>query len=115
MKNILYSFIGTLTFLMVSCSKTKVTPTKINPGDSTGGNPNPTVSAYLTNAKATHSYITNFYLTPSGGYRVNTTTNTNGAFEWYNASQLYADAEMVSLGDATYLPYMNNTFNWLNH
>lgn len=115
MKNNLCCGIAVI-MLLASCGKSNVNP------DSGGGNNNPgnppptqpTESVYLTNAKATHSYILSGYATPYGSYRVNTTTNTNGAFEWYVASQLYADAAMVQNGDATYKPYMKNTLQWLN-
>jgi uncharacterized protein YyaL (SSP411 family) len=116
MKNVVYGCIAALAILTASCSKSKVTP---SPTDTTstggGGGTTPPISAYLTNAKATHAFIVSNYLTSYGSYRVNTTDNTSGAFEWYNASQLYADAEMVALGDATYTQYMNNTFSWLNN
>jgi uncharacterized protein YyaL (SSP411 family) len=113
MKNFVYGSVAALIMLAASCSKSGVSPQKTNtdPVDTT--KPPPPISLYLTNARATHGYIINNYLTSYGSYRVNTTTNTNGAFEWYNASQLYADAEMLSLGDASYLQYMNNTFTWL--
>ena len=113
MKNIItYGCIAAVVVLTASCSKTSVTPQKTQPIDTT--KTPPAVSAFLTDAEATHTFIVNNYLTSYGSYRVNTTTNTNGTFEWYNASQLYADAEMVGLGKATYLPLMNNTFTWLN-
>lgn len=105
-----------LVFLL-SCSKSHVTPppVKTDTTGNSGGNTPPGTSAYLTNAKNTHNFIASYYLTGYGSYRVNTTTNTTGAFEWYNASQLYADAAMVAAGDASYLPYMSNTFQWLQN
>lgn len=112
MKNFVYSGMAVLVIFAASCSKSNVTPQKINPIDTT--KTPPPVSVYLTNAEATHTFVINNYLTPYGSYRVNTTTNTNTAFEWYNASQLYADAEMLGLGNASYLPLMNKTFAWLN-
>src|SRR5205823_8056308 len=111
--------IAALTLVLASCGKSKVTPDNgSNPGNTggTGGGTaggTTTESVYLTNAKATHAFITSGYATSYGSYRVNTTTNTNGAFEWYVASQLYADAAMVSQGDASYQASMNNTFSWL--
>jgi uncharacterized protein YyaL (SSP411 family) len=112
MKNLIYSGMVALIILTASCSKSKDTP-----APPTGGGTPPVtiVSAYLTNAKATHDFVTANYLTAYGSYRVNTTTNVNSAFEWYNASQLYADAAMVGLGDATYIAGMNKTFTWLNN
>ncbi|WP_461450400.1 glycoside hydrolase family 76 protein [Mucilaginibacter sp.] len=111
MKNFVYGSMAALIILAASCSKSSVNPPKNPPVDTTK-TVTPT-SLYLTNARSTHGYIANNYLTSYGSYRVNTTTNTGSAFEWYNASQLYADAEMVSLGDQSYLQYMNNTFTWL--
>lgn len=113
MKNILLSAIALVIIIITSCSKSSVNPQKNNSGSGDTTTTTTPVSIYLTNARATHGFIANNYLTSYGSYRVNTTTNTSGAFEWYNASQLYADAEMVSLGDSSYLPYMNNTFAWL--
>lgn len=118
MKKLLFTCLAGCVLLVVSCGKSHVNP---SPGDTTttdttgnqGGNPPPATSVYLSNARSTHSFIAAYYLTPYGSYRVNTTTNTTGAFEWYNASQLYADAAMVASGDASYAPYMNNTFTWL--
>lgn len=103
--------------VLLSCGKSHVTPppTKTDTTGNTGGNTPPVESVYLTNAQNTHNFIMSAYLTPYGGYRVNTTTNTNGAFEWYNSSQLYADAAMVANGDNSYLQYMNNTFQWLQN
>jgi hypothetical protein len=111
MKKFIYSNITALVFLTASCGKSTVAPTSTT----TPTPPANTVSAYLTNAQATHGFTSNNYLTSYGSYRVNTTTNVNSAFEWYNASQLYADAAMVGSGDATYAPYMNNIFAWLNN
>jgi uncharacterized protein YyaL (SSP411 family) len=113
--------IAALAILLASCGKSKVNPGNTtnpdNPGSggnggSTGGGT--TESVYLTNAKATHNFIVSGYATPYGSYRANTTDNTSSAFEWYVASQLYADAAMVAKGDATYAASMNNTFAWLN-
>jgi len=102
-----------LIILSVSCSKSKGNPDP--PLTDTGTTNPPPVSAYLTNARTTHDFITTNYLTSFGSYRVNTTTNVNSAFEWYNGSQIYADAAMIALGDSTYLPYMNKTFTWMNN
>jgi len=115
MKNLLYGGMAALIILSASCSKSKDTPAPAPPTNGGGTQPVTTVSAYLTNAKATHDFVTANYLTAYGSYRVNTTTNVNSAFEWYNASQLYADAAMVGLGDASYTAGMNKTFSWLNN
>jgi uncharacterized protein YyaL (SSP411 family) len=115
MKNLFYGGLAVLVILTASCSKSGDTAA---PAPPTGGGTTPpvtTVSAYLTNAQKTHDFVTANYLTAYGSYRVNTTTNVNSAFEWYNASQLYADAAMVGLGDASYTAGMNKTFSWLNN
>lgn len=109
--------IAAVALLMASCSKTKVSPDNNGgSGNNNGGNTGGTTteSVYLTNAKATHAYINAAFAIPGGSYRVNTTTNTNSAFEWYVASQLYADAAMAGLGEAGYQTSMNDTFNWLS-
>ncbi|RZK89644.1 MAG: hypothetical protein EOO98_10070 [Pedobacter sp.] len=54
-------------------------------------------------------------LTSYNSYRVNTTTTTTTAYEWYNSSQIYADAAMIAAGDAAYAPYMNNTYTWMHN
>jgi uncharacterized protein YyaL (SSP411 family) len=112
MKNLLFGGLATIVLLAASCGKSNVTPQTTKPVDTSKSTP--PVSAFLTNAQATHTFVINNYLTTYGSYKVNTSTNTNSAFEWYNASQLYADAEMVALGNTSYLQYMNNTFAWLN-
>ena len=101
--------------LFTSCTKASKDSSA---GNNSGGNTNPpptSVSVYLTNAKATHDFIIGNYLTTYGCYRVNTTNSANTSYEWYNVSQIYADAAMVRLGDSTYLPYMNKTFSWMNN
>jgi uncharacterized protein YyaL (SSP411 family) len=112
MKNIVYGYMAALVIFTVSCSKAKVDPQPIviiKP-DTT-----PVVSAYLTKAKETHDFITANLLTSYKSYRVNTTTNVNSAFEWYNVSQIYADAAMVARGNPTYADGMNSTFKWMNN
>jgi uncharacterized protein YyaL (SSP411 family) len=115
-----YSIIAA-TILLSACGKSSTAPDNGNNNGNNGGNNGgtgggtpATESVYLTNAKATHAFITAGYATSFGSYRVNTTTNTNSAFEWYVASQLYADAAMIASGDASYQTSMNNTFSWLN-
>lgn len=70
-------------------------------------------SAYWQKAQETHNFVYGNILTSYNSYRVNTTTTTNTAYEWYNVSQLYADAAMIAAGDAAYAPYMNNTKTWM--
>lgn len=111
----IYCGLLALIFIFSSCSKSKVSPGNGTDPDNSngGGDSSVTESVYLTNAKATHNYIISGYATSYGSYRVNTTTNTNSAFEWYIASQLYADAAMVGIGDDAYLSPMLKTFSWL--
>ncbi|GAB3423934.1 glycoside hydrolase family 76 protein [Niabella aquatica] len=106
---------STVIFIVIfsSCRKSD------NPGDPTdpgnGGDPPTQVSAYFTKAEETHEFSVNHLLTAYGGYRVNTTTNTNITYEWYNTSQLYADIAMVALGHESYLSHMDKTFLWLQN
>ncbi len=103
-----------LIVLMSSCSKAKDNPTPIIPApvDTTPAHP---ISVYLTKAKETQDFITSSLLTSYISYRVNTSSNTNSAFEWYNASQIYADAAMIEIGDSSYLSSMNATFKWMEN
>ena len=70
-------------------------------------------SAYWNFAQQTHSFVVGNILTAYNSYKVNTTTNS--CYEWYNASQIYADAAFVSVGDSRYAAYMNNTYTWMGH
>ncbi|MGN6531261.1 MAG: glycoside hydrolase family 76 protein [Ginsengibacter sp.] len=102
-----------LIILLTSCHKGKDAPTSVQPpADSTTAHP---VSVYLTMAKETNKFITSSLLTSYNSYIVNTSTNTNSAFEWYNASQIYADAAMIEIGDSSYLRSMNATFGWMEN
>lgn len=74
-----------------------------------------TSSAYYIKAGETHNFVYGNLLTAYNSYRVNTTTQTTTAYEWYNISQIYADAAMVKVGATAYAPYMNNTFAWMNN
>lgn len=111
MREFFYSLMTLFVVGVVSCSKKNDLPTPVTPPVDTV----PQVSAYLVNARECHKFTTQFLLTSYNSYRVNTTSNTNSAFEWYNASQIYADAAMVGIGDSTYLPFMNNTFKWMDN
>lgn len=102
------------SFLLAACGKDKgstPTPPVTPPADTT---PVVTVS-YLDLAKKTHDFIAGNLSTQYGSYRVNTTTNLTQAYEWYNVSQVYADAAMVEAGDASYLASMNKTFTWMEN
>jgi uncharacterized protein YyaL (SSP411 family) len=70
-------------------------------------------SAYWNYAQQTHSFVVGNILTTYNSYRVNTTTNS--CYEWYNASQIYADAAFVQVGDSRYAAYMNNSYTWMSH
>ncbi|MDD7884496.1 glycoside hydrolase family 76 protein [Flavivirga sp. 57AJ16] len=70
-------------------------------------------SVYWDKAQQTHDFIFGNTLTSYNSYRANLTTNVNNAWEWYNMSHIYADAEMVRQGDNRYESYMNNTYNWM--
>ncbi len=108
--------IAILIFVTVSCSKDPVSPQDVDPGgDPTSPDSNTHVSTYLTKAVETHDFIGNNLLTVYSSYRVNTTTNTSSAFEWYNVSQIYADAAMIASGDTSYLQQMNGTFKWMSN
>jgi hypothetical protein len=72
-------------------------------------------SEYWLKAQETHNFVVGNLLTRYNSYRVNTTTQTNIAYEWYNISQIYADAAMIQAGDARYVPYMNNSYAWMNN
>jgi uncharacterized protein YyaL (SSP411 family) len=97
-----------------SCGKGKdiAEPVTTPPVDTTPVHP---VSVYLTKAQETHDFINSNLLTSYNSYRVNTSTNTNSAFEWYNVSQIYADAAMIEIGDSSYLKSMNATFKWMEN
>lgn len=101
--------------LLSSCDD-KQQPAPVGGPDTTKPNvPSPTTSRYLTAARKTHDYVLANLLTPYKSYRVNATTDPNSAFEWYNVSQIYADAAMVKRGDTTYAAYMHDSFNWMSH
>ena len=111
MKNVLLRLMTVVTILTVSCNKEKET--------ASGGGSKPPVTppvvtkSYLELAKESRSFATNNLLTSSFSYRANTTTHANACYEWYNVSQIYADAALVAAGDASALPYMNNTFKFM--
>lgn len=68
---------------------------------------------YLSNAQNTHSYVVKNLLTTYGSYAIEPGATTS--YAWYNGSQIYADAAMISVeGDQTYAPYMNATYTWMN-
>ena len=111
-KIFLYGWMSAIILITASCGKEKVTPvTPVIPVDTTPVTP----VSYLTLAKETHNFTTGNLITQYSSYRANTTSHSNESFEWYNVSQIYADAAMVAAGDASYLPYMNNTFRWMEN
>lgn len=112
-------FLNTLLILSIffwaACKKDSavapVTPPPVVP-PTTG--PGASVD-YLKLAQETHTFTTNNLLTASYGYRANTTTHANNCYEWYNVSQIYADAAMVGIGQTKHLAYMNNTFKFMEN
>lgn len=112
-------FLNTLLILSIlfcaACKKDSavapVTPPPVVP-PTTG--PGASVD-YLKLAQETHTFTTNNLLAASYGYRANTTTHANNCYEWYNVSQIYADAAMVGIGQTKHLAYMNNTFKFMEN
>ncbi|TWR29617.1 hypothetical protein FPZ43_07055 [Mucilaginibacter pallidiroseus] len=115
MKKAIFGLMAAAMVITASCSKDNgVTPG----GGGSGGTTPPVVppvnaKSYLELAKETRSFVTSNLLTSSFSYRANTTTLSNSCFEWYNVSQIYADAALAAAGDASVLPYMNNTFKFM--
>jgi mannose/cellobiose epimerase-like protein (N-acyl-D-glucosamine 2-epimerase family) len=72
-----------------------------------------TDSSYWTNAEAVHNCVVSNFLTSYKSYRIE--LNSTNAYQWYNTSQIYADSAMVLCGDKKYLPYMTNTYEWMNN
>jgi uncharacterized protein YyaL (SSP411 family) len=107
-----------LTGSLTQCKKESAT-SKLNEPDAQAElmkvKPSSTTSAYWIKAQETHNFIYGNLLTSYNSYRVNTTTQIGIAYEWYNVSQIYADAAMVARGDVNYLPYMNNTYAWMGN
>lgn len=103
----------TMAIAVSSCSKDKTTTDPGNTGNDTTSTGN--TSAYLTKAQQTAGFIETNLLTVYNSYRVNTTTSANTAYEWYNASQIYADAAMIANGDTTYAGKMKKTYSWLQN
>ncbi|MEO6547597.1 MAG: glycoside hydrolase family 76 protein [Ferruginibacter sp.] len=102
-----------IIIVATSCGKDKVTPPPPTPP------PVDTVAvvpiSYLKLARETHDFVLGNLVTQYSSYRANTTSHSNEAYEWYNVSQVYADAAMIGAGDASYLSYMNNTFIWMDN
>lgn len=99
---------------MVACKKQAVqppvTPPPVIPPVVPGAGVN-----YLQLAKETHTFTVNNLITASYSYRANTTSHAGNCYEWYNVSQIYADAAMVAAGESSYLAYMNNTFKFMEN
>jgi uncharacterized protein YyaL (SSP411 family) len=113
MKKVLFGWMAVVILIASSCGKSNVTPKPPGGGSGTLPPDPPATTSYLDLAKQTRSFVTNNFLTSNFSYRANTTTNANSCFEWYNVSQIYADAALVAAGDATALPYMNKTFRFM--
>lgn len=115
MKKILLAMIAVIVITGVSCSKTEPASPDSGSGTVTPPvGPPTTAISYLTLAKETRSFISNNFLTSNFSYRANTTTHSTNCYEWYNVSQIYADAALVAAGDVTALPYMNRTFAFMD-
>lgn len=103
-----------LMLFCISCKKEStqvpVTPPPVEPPVVPGAPVD-----YLKLAKETHTFTVNNLLTASYGYRANTTSHSNNCYEWYNVSQIYADAAMVGIGETSYLAYMNSTFKFMEN
>jgi uncharacterized protein YyaL (SSP411 family) len=114
MKKVIFGLMAVAVITAASCGKNN----DVTPGGGGGGikppvDPPETTTSYLALAKETRSFISNNLLTSKFSYRANTTTHAANCFEWYNVSQIYADAALVAAGDATALPYMNKTFAFM--
>lgn len=72
-------------------------------------------SAYWTLAQETHNFIVDSLLTEYHSYRADLGPNINTCWEWYNVSQVLADAGMIKQGDTRYVPYMNDTYSWMGN
>jgi uncharacterized protein YyaL (SSP411 family) len=108
----LYGWMSAIIIIAASCGKEQVAPVApVVPVDTT---PVAAIS-YLNLAKETHAFTIGNLITQYGSYRANTTSHSNESYEWYNVSQVYADAAMISAGDASYLASMNRTFKWMDN
>lgn len=116
MKKYLIGCLAAFILLTTACSKTKDQPSPKPVAPPQGGGATvPGESVYLSKARATNKFIVDNLLSPYRSYRVNTTTNTTSAFEWYSVSQIYADAAMLGIGDESFRTSMNETFKWMEH
>jgi uncharacterized protein YyaL (SSP411 family) len=107
-----YGWFAVIIILTASCGKDKVAVIPTPPPVDTI----PVIPvSYIKLAGETHDFIIGNLITQYSSYRANTTSHSNDAYEWYNVSQVYADAAMIGAGDAGYLSYMNNTFKWMDN
>lgn len=113
MKTILFISLVFTTVFLGSCSKDKTAGPGNKPGTNDPVNPPVETKTYLQLAKESRSFITNNLLTSNFSYRANTTTKANACYEWYNVSQVYADVALFAAGDDSVLPYLNNTFRFM--
>jgi len=100
-----------LITLLASCGKDDPRVQTPPPADTTA----PVLVNYLKLAKETHEFTVGNLLTQYNSYRSNTTNHANEISEWYQVSQMYADAAMIQAGQPNYLSYMNNTFIWMEN
>jgi uncharacterized protein YyaL (SSP411 family) len=113
MKHKILGWFTALVFVGASCGKESVSPPPPTPPPVVP--PPEEAVSYIKLAKETHDFIAGNLLTQYGSYRANTTSHSNNAYEWYTVSQIYADAVMVGAGEASYLPFMNKTFQWMEN
>ncbi|HEK19587.1 MULTISPECIES: glycoside hydrolase family 76 protein [unclassified Mucilaginibacter] len=116
MRRRIFGLAVAVALFATSCSKDN----PVTPGTGGGGTKPPvdppvTSVDYLSLAKETRNFITNNLLTSNFSYRANTTTHANNCYEWYNVSQIYADAALIAAGDASQLTYMNRTFQFMEN
>lgn len=122
MKNMNISLGGCLLILAAfssSCQKSLQPASKLTGSQLTANSTSApllanTNSVYWTDAQQTHNFVVGNILTTYNSYKADSAKPTT-AYEWYNASQIYADAEMVLSGDSRYTSYMNNSYSWMNN
>jgi hypothetical protein len=118
-KQLLKGLMGMILLLGVTaCNKDlhNVATPKVNLSGKKLGNNLSNTSAYWNDAQLVHGFITqNLLVTSTNCYRANTTSNSTSTWEWYNVSQIYADAAFYKAGDTRYLSYLNNTYAFMSH
>jgi hypothetical protein len=85
----------------------------VKSNESVGAEVKGTNSIYWQNAQQTHAFVVGNMLTASSSYKANLSTFAGSTFEWYNVSQIYADAAFIQQGDTRYTAYLNSTFGFM--